>query len=139
MKLRAAEYTVPAVISGFDFVDSEGAGNRIRKALFEARKARHYRDCHCRQFQGRYCNAVDALWQNAVNRELGNLGVNVSSDDTDYDYDDSDDTVTATSTSPDETVVAAAVLHTERPSSSPRSGKRPKRTTPDKYTPFTWR
>lgn len=134
MKVRTAEYALPAVIPGPGLV-TEGAGKRIQKALFEARKSRHHRDCNCRRFQGRYCNAVDALFQNAVNRELGNLGVNVSTSDTDYD--DSDDTVTATSTSPDvETVVSAPELHVERPSPL---GKRPKRTKPDKYTPFTWR
>lgn len=46
---------------------------RIVAALAEARKARHHKECHCRRFDGRYCNAVDALWQRALERELGNL------------------------------------------------------------------
>lgn len=140
MKVRTAECSLPAVIPPDLDPITEGASKRIHKALFQARKSRHYRDCSCRQFQGRYCNALDQLWQNAVNRELGNLGVNMStSDSAEYNYDDSDDTVIATSTSPDvETVVSAPQLHVDRPSPV---GKRPKRTTSvsDKYTPFTWR
>lgn len=47
--------------------------NRITQALGESRKARHHRDCHCRRFSGQFCNAADALWQNAINRELLNI------------------------------------------------------------------
>ena len=43
---------------------------RIVAALSEARKARHHRDCHCRMFQRQFCNAVDALFQAKLNREL---------------------------------------------------------------------
>lgn len=46
---------------------------RIVKALAEARKARHHKDCHCRRFDGRYCNAAAALWERALERELANL------------------------------------------------------------------
>lgn len=46
---------------------------RIIAALAEVRKARHHRDCHCRRFDHQYCNAADALWQRAINRELDNL------------------------------------------------------------------
>lgn len=43
---------------------------RIVAALAEARKARHHPECHCRMFAREFCNAADALWQRAVNREL---------------------------------------------------------------------
>lgn len=43
---------------------------RITTALAEARKARHHKNCHCRHFDGNYCNPADALWQRAINREL---------------------------------------------------------------------
>lgn len=43
---------------------------RIVLALAEARKARHHRDCHCRRFDRQWCNAVDALFSRAANREL---------------------------------------------------------------------
>lgn len=46
---------------------------RITAALAEARKARHQRDCYCRRFDRQFCNAADALWQRAVNRELDKL------------------------------------------------------------------
>jgi hypothetical protein len=47
-----------------------GHGTRIIKALAEARRMRHHRDCYCRQFDGQFCNAADALWTRAANREL---------------------------------------------------------------------
>lgn len=43
---------------------------RAKAALAEARKARHHKDCHCQQFDRRYCNAVDALLSNRIDREL---------------------------------------------------------------------
>jgi len=43
---------------------------RIVKALAEARRARHYPTCYCRRFDGQYCNATDALWSRAANRQL---------------------------------------------------------------------
>ena len=46
------------------------AESRIAAALAAARKARHHRDCYCRMFDGQFCNAADALWQRATNREL---------------------------------------------------------------------
>lgn len=42
-------------------------------ALAEARKARHHRDCYCRQHRGRWCNAQDALWSRAADRCLQEL------------------------------------------------------------------
>lgn len=49
------------------------AHDQIHKALAEARRARHHRDCHCRLFDRQFCNAADALWQRALNRELEQL------------------------------------------------------------------
>lgn len=46
---------------------------RIVAALAEARKARHHKHCYCRRYDGRYCNATDALWSRALERELNNL------------------------------------------------------------------
>lgn len=46
---------------------------RVMFALAESRKARHHRDCHCRMFDRRYCNAADALWSRALERELSKL------------------------------------------------------------------
>jgi hypothetical protein len=43
------------------------------KALQEARKHRHHPDCRCFRYQRLYCTPADAVWQNAVNRELSNL------------------------------------------------------------------
>ena len=51
---------------------------RIVAALAEARKARHHKDCHCRLFDGRYCNATDALWSRALERELTKLSEETS-------------------------------------------------------------
>lgn len=51
---------------------TETIKTRIIAALAEARKARHHKDCHCRRFDGRYCNGTDAVWQRAINRELDN-------------------------------------------------------------------
>lgn len=53
--------------------DRHAHQTRVIAALAEARKARHHRDCHCRRFESQYCNATDALWQRAINRELDNL------------------------------------------------------------------
>jgi hypothetical protein len=39
-------------------------------ALANSRAARHHSTCTCMQFQHLYCNAQDALWQNALNRNL---------------------------------------------------------------------
>lgn len=50
-----------------------GRETRIVKALHEARRQRHHRDCHCRRFDRQYCNAMDALWSRAMNRELGQM------------------------------------------------------------------
>ena len=49
------------------------AGNRVRQALAEARRARHHDDCHCRMYRGTACNATDALFQRAINRELDHM------------------------------------------------------------------
>lgn len=46
---------------------------KIVLALAEARKARHHRDCHCRMFQRVACNAADALWTRAMDREIDNM------------------------------------------------------------------
>lgn len=46
---------------------------RITAALAQARKHRHHRDCYCRMFAHQFCNATDALWQRAVNRELDKM------------------------------------------------------------------
>ncbi len=45
----------------------------VQKALKESRKHRHHPDCRCHRYQGLYCTPADAVWQNAVNRELSNL------------------------------------------------------------------
>jgi hypothetical protein len=45
----------------------------VTGALARARKARHHPDCHCRNYQSRWCNALDALWSRAVDRELDSL------------------------------------------------------------------
>ena len=50
-----------------------GRETRIVKALSEARRMRHHKDCHCRMFDGQFCNAMDALWTRAMNRELGQM------------------------------------------------------------------
>jgi hypothetical protein len=50
--------------------DTTTSETRIMVALQESRKARHRRDCHCRMFDRQFCNAADALWQRAMNREL---------------------------------------------------------------------
>ena len=42
-------------------------------ALAEVRKARHHRHCYCRTFDRIYCNAATALWERALERELGKL------------------------------------------------------------------
>lgn len=49
------------------------AETKVIAALAEARKARHHRDCHCRMFDRQYCNAADALWQRALERELDRI------------------------------------------------------------------
>lgn len=54
-------------------MDTDTTHTRIIAALAEARKARHHRDCHCKRFDGRYCNAANALWERALERELGKL------------------------------------------------------------------
>lgn len=46
---------------------------RAMMALSESRKARHHKDCFCRIFDGMFCNAADALWQNKLNRELDGI------------------------------------------------------------------
>lgn len=51
------------------------AQNRIIHALAEARRVRHHRDCHCRLFDDQWCNAADALWTRAVNRELDQIAL----------------------------------------------------------------
>lgn len=51
----------------------ETVKTRIVAALAEARKARHHKDCHCRMYEGRYCNGTDALWSRALERELSKL------------------------------------------------------------------
>jgi len=43
---------------------------RILYALAESRRCRHHRDCRCGQFDHRFCNAADAMWQQKLNREL---------------------------------------------------------------------
>ena len=50
-----------------------GHETRIIKALSEARRMRHHPTCHCRRFDREYCNAMDALWSRAMNRELGQM------------------------------------------------------------------
>jgi len=66
------ETTPPATISTAKPRDhrADTAHTRIVKALYEARKARHHRRCNCRKFEGQWCNATDALWSRAMNREL---------------------------------------------------------------------
>jgi len=49
---------------------ADGHETRIINALAEARRMRHHRNCYCRRFDGQFCNAADALWSRAVNREL---------------------------------------------------------------------
>jgi hypothetical protein len=46
---------------------------KVVTALAEARKARHHRDCYCRMFERAYCNAATALWERALERELGKI------------------------------------------------------------------
>ena len=45
------------------------------KALQESRKHRHHPDCRCFRYQRLYCTPADAVWQNAINRELSNLSL----------------------------------------------------------------
>ena len=40
-------------------------------ALSQARRFRHHRDCYCRMFDHRYCNAADAMWSEKLNVALG--------------------------------------------------------------------
>jgi len=54
-------------------VDIETIETRVMAALLEARKARHHRDCYCRMFDRQFCNAADALWSRALNRELDQI------------------------------------------------------------------
>lgn len=58
---------------GADQVSEDTIKTRIVAALAESRKARHRNDCHCRRFDRQFCNAADALWQRAMNRELSKL------------------------------------------------------------------
>ena len=46
---------------------------RVMTALAEIRKARHHKDCYCRMFDGNWCNAAEALWSRALERELGHI------------------------------------------------------------------
>ena len=43
---------------------------RAMFALHKARIYRHHRNCHCGMYHGEGCNAADALWTRALNREL---------------------------------------------------------------------
>lgn len=54
-------------------LDEDDTHTRITKALANARQSRHHRDCNCRTFDHQFCNAADALWQRALNRELEQL------------------------------------------------------------------
>jgi len=54
-------------------VDVENIKTKIVTALAEARKARHHRNCYCRKFERAYCNATTALWERALERELGEI------------------------------------------------------------------
>jgi hypothetical protein len=53
-----------------DMRSNTDQGTKIIEALAGARRARHHRDCYCRRFDGQFCNAADALWSRAANREL---------------------------------------------------------------------
>lgn len=46
---------------------------RAMYALHHARQNRHHKTCRCRRYAGLYCSAADALWSNALNRELDNI------------------------------------------------------------------
>jgi hypothetical protein len=46
---------------------------KVTLALAEVRKARHHRACYCRSFERAWCNAATALWERALERELGKL------------------------------------------------------------------
>ena len=43
---------------------------RVAFSLHQARRHRHHKYCHCRRFDGEGCNASDALWTRAMDREL---------------------------------------------------------------------
>jgi hypothetical protein len=43
---------------------------RAAFSLYQARRHRHHKHCHCRSFHGEGCNASDALWTRAMDREL---------------------------------------------------------------------
>lgn len=43
---------------------------RAAFALHKARMNRHHKTCQCRMFHGEGCNAADALWTRAMDREL---------------------------------------------------------------------
>ena len=46
---------------------------RVMFALHKARQFRHHRDCQCGMYDREGCNAQDAEWRRAMNRELDNL------------------------------------------------------------------
>lgn len=46
---------------------------RAMFALHKAREHRHHRNCLCGAYHGEGCNAADAMWTRAMNRELEEL------------------------------------------------------------------
>ncbi len=42
-------------------------------ALHHARQHRHHKTCRCMRYKGLYCTAADAIWSNALNRELDEM------------------------------------------------------------------
>lgn len=46
---------------------------RVMYALHKARQYRHHRQCQCGTYQREACNAEDAMWRRAMNRELDNI------------------------------------------------------------------
>jgi hypothetical protein len=46
---------------------------RAAYSLHQARLHRHHKHCQCRKYHGDGCNATDALWTRAMDRELEQL------------------------------------------------------------------
>lgn len=43
---------------------------RVMFALHKSRQYRHHKDCQCGSYHGAGCSAADAMWRNAMDREL---------------------------------------------------------------------
>lgn len=42
----------------------------LAQALHQIRKARHHRDCYCRNFKRQFCTPAEEIWTNTLNRLL---------------------------------------------------------------------